>query len=311
MKIIKGLFLAGAVAAATLLAGCSFGSTTYAHYANADKYVAGNQEITEKIDRIDIDYISGDIKLLTEDTDKVTITETAKIELDADRQVHTWVEGSTLHVRYCAADKRLDLNNLDKRLEIIIPGDVIYSDVNINLTSGDLETGNIKAESINLDSTSGDRVVNCEAETITINATSGNLDLTQSGKSDDISIDATSGSLNIKLDEAKNLIVNSTSGTLKVEAESVEKIDADSSSGSKTFILANVPESTTVNATSGDVTFSLPSDAGFSAVINTTSGDVRSNIPFTSNGETYIFGNGTGSMDIDTTSGDVIFNALD
>lgn len=306
MTIIKGLILAGiTVAAAGALVGCSFGMTSVAHYSNADKYVPGDRDITEKIDSIDIDYISGDVKLLTENTDTVTIKETARIALDSDRQVHTWVEGSTLHVRYCAADKRLDLNNLNKQLEITVPKDVTYSEVNINLSSGDLNAGSIKAKSVDLDATSGNLLIDCEAETITINASSGNVDLTQSGKSEDISLDATSGNLNIRMEEAKNLVLNTTSGDMTVEAEKLENLDADSSSGNKTFTLAKVPEAVKVNATSGDVVFYLPADADFSAVINTTSGNVRSDIPYTSNGDNYTFGQGTNSMDIDSTSGNI------
>jgi len=311
MKIIKGLLLTGAVAAAMLLTGCSFGYTTFVHYLNADKYVAGNQEITEKIDTIDIDYISGDITFLAEDTDTVTIEETARIDLDEDRQVHTWVEGSTLHVRYCASDKRLDLNNLDKRLEITIPEDVTYSEVNINLTSGDLTAGSIKADKFDLDSTSGNHTIGCEADRITINSTSGDIDLTQFGKNEGISIDATSGSYDLKLEEVKSLILHTTSGNVNVEAESVEYFDADSSSGSKTLAFEKVPGSLVINATSGDVDLYLPEDADVTASITTTSGDVRSNISCTTSGDVYTLGNGTNTMDIDTTSGNVTINALD
>ncbi len=311
MKIIKGLLLTGAVAAAMLLTGCSFGYTTFIHYLNADKYVAGNQEITEKIDTIDIDYISGDITFLAEDTDTVTIEETARIDLDEDRQVHTWVEGSTLHVRYCASDKRLDLNNLDKRLEITIPEDVTYSEVNINLTSGDLTAGSIKADKFDLDSTSGNHTIGCEADRITINSTSGDIDLTQFGKSEDISVEATSGNFHFNMEEVKNLILNTTSGDMWVEAEKIEKLDVDSTSGNKTFTLSNCPEETVINASSGDVELRIPSDSGVTAILNTTSGDIRSNIPFTTNGDTYTFNSGTAVMDIDTTSGKITINALD
>lgn len=312
MKIIKGLLLMGtALAAAVVLAGCSFGFISVVHYTNADKYTAGDREITEKIDSIDIDYISGDITFLTEDTDTVSVKETARIALDSDRQVHTWVEGSTLHVRYCAADKRLDLSSLDKKLEITVPEDVTFSDVNINLSSGDLRADDIKTKKLDVDSTSGNHVIGCTADTVTINSTSGDIDLTQFGKSEDISVEATSGNFHFNMEEVKNLILNTTSGDMWVEAEKIEKLDVDSTSGNKTFTLSNCPEETVINASSGDVELRIPSDSGVTAILNTTSGDIRSNIPFTTNGDTYTFNSGTAVMDIDTTSGKITINALD
>ena len=81
MKKLKLLACGAAIAAMiACVSGCTFtigGKTSYS-YKNSDDYVVGDREISDKVDSIDVDYISGDVKIVTADTDVITIKETAK-----------------------------------------------------------------------------------------------------------------------------------------------------------------------------------------------------------------------------------------
>ena len=58
-------------------------------------------------------------------------------------------------------------------------------------------------------------------------------------------------------------------------------------------------------STSGNVTLSLPEDTGFTAHLDTTSGDITYELPLEKKGDTYICGDGSSKINIDTTSGDI------
>ena len=95
MKKIKGIICGTLlVAALSCICGCSLSisNTTYT-YNNSDKFTAGDREISDKIDTINIDYISGDITLTGSNTSTISVKETAAKQLDDKRKVHTWVDG--------------------------------------------------------------------------------------------------------------------------------------------------------------------------------------------------------------------------
>ena len=109
-KFKKFIYIAALAGAIGCLSGCNYESKTSYMYDNADKYTAGNREISDKIENIDIDYMSGDIELLATDTDSISIKETTNKTVDSDLQVHTWVDGTTLRVRFCESARNLSLS---------------------------------------------------------------------------------------------------------------------------------------------------------------------------------------------------------
>ena len=93
------------VPAAVCLTGCSFGNINFMNYKydNADKYEAGDREIDDKITKINLDYASGNVTVKGTATDSVKVEETVNKDIDKDHQVHTWVDGDTLYIRYCVS----------------------------------------------------------------------------------------------------------------------------------------------------------------------------------------------------------------
>ena len=80
MKTIKKLiYVAAILAVAAALAGCSYTFKTSYIYDNGENYTAGDREITEKVEEINIDYVSGDVKLKLTDSKNVSIKETSNL----------------------------------------------------------------------------------------------------------------------------------------------------------------------------------------------------------------------------------------
>lgn len=89
---------------------------------------------------------------------------------------------------------------------------------------------------------------------------------------------------------------------------SFRQVTGGSTSGEVDLALRKCPDKIELTTVSGDVELELPRNAGFTLRYSTASGDLESDFPLTA-GRTY--GDGSGSITIDTTSGDLKIENLD
>ena len=328
-KLIRILMAAGVLALAGALCGCSFMGVTSYIYDNSDKYTAGDREITDSIKTIDIDYFSGEVALTGNTGNGIRITETSEKDLDDQRKVHTWVDGTTLYIRFCESGRNMDLNKLGKKLTVTVPANTNLSDLKIQITSGDVKCSDIAAENVNVESSSGDVNVSCTAANIKMKASSGDITLDataeeisvetssgdivvrQSGSSRKITAEASSGALDITAEEVINLRTKTSSGRIKVTADTVGNFESDSSSGRCEASFANTPDSTDIETSSGNVKLLLPADAELTAEFDTSSGDITYELPFAKDGKRYVSGAGTSKLRVETSSGDITIGKRD
>ena len=310
MKALKHILLVAGVAVAMMgaLTGC-MNSVNYT-YQNADKYTAGDRTISDKIETIDIDYMSGDVTLKCGDSGDVTIKETANVELDDKRKVHTWVDGNTLYVRYCASAKRLNFNKVDKQLDITIPKDVDLDNLKVDISSGEFDGSGFNANSLVVESSSGGIKADCNAKKIDLDVSSGNINLVQHGNSDEISMKASSGEIVANIENASKTDASVSSGKLNITANNINDIKAVSSSGDSKFSFGVAPELAEITASSGDVMVFVPEDSDLKVNAKHSSGDFDYDLPFTKDGDSYVCGKATNIMKITTSSGDASINKL-
>ncbi len=334
------------------LTGCSFGliNTFSYQYENGDKYTAGDREIDDKITKINIDYLSGEVKVRGTDTDNIKVDETANTDLDSDHQVHTWVDGDTLYVRYCVSTKSINFNKIEKSLEITIPEAQELDDFIIEVSSGDIDMYGFATDSLYSYASSGNMNIDCSAKAIELKSSSGNVSLAQNGNSDSLKvkassgkvviiqngdcrsfdIDSSSGNITIEqqgtVDQAKihsssggvnavmgtvnTLKVDVSSGGIKLDADEVKNLTTRASSGHSDISLNKVPETSNINCSSGGIDVRIPEDADVTVHLNVSSGEFNYNLPFEKNGKDYIGGNGTAEMTIRCSSGDVTLNKI-
>ena len=292
------------------LTGCSanFSMNTNYIYENGDKYSAGDREISDKVDTINIDYMSGEITMTGEAQDGISIKETSSKNLSEDQKVHTWVDGSTLYVRYCASKKNLDLNNLNKHLEISVPKDVKLENLTVDISSGELSSSNIEVSKIDAEASSGSLSFDGKADDVTAEVSSGTIDIKLDGKSTSLDFTASSGNIKADIEEADKLVTETSSGNTTVKAAFITDINSTASSGKMNFTLDKAPTVIKMNASSGDITLALPEKSNYTAKVETSSGEFDYELPFEKKGSTYIIGSGEGTMDITTTSGNVKIN---
>ena len=344
--------LALIVPSAFCLTGCSFGmfNTFNYRYDDADKYEAGDREIDDTITKINIDYLSGDVKVKGTDEDTVSVKETTNKSIDDDHKVHTWVDGDTLYVRYCASMDMISFNGIEKSLEITLPGNQELDDFIINVASGEIDMNGFTSDKMIAHASSGNTKIDCSVKDIEIKVSSGDISFTQTGNSDSVKvkassgdivinhagdctsldIDSSSGKININqtgtIDNAKihsssggvnatfgtvnTLNVDVSSGPIVIDADEVKDLNTKASSGHSDICLAKAPETSDIQCSSGGIDVSIPEDSNLTIHTHISSGDFNSDLPFSKDGKDYTIGSGTAEMNIRCSSGDVSVHGI-
>ena len=101
-----------------LLSGCriSVHSPTVLspfYYDNVEKYVVGGASITDTVERVEIQWLSGSVNVAAHKEDIVRFSEKANRTLTNNNSVHYWLDGTTLRIQFCDSGE-WDLNGLKK-----------------------------------------------------------------------------------------------------------------------------------------------------------------------------------------------------
>ena len=207
--------------------------THVGHYANADKYLAGNQTYTEEITSLDIDWISGSVTLVEDETiTGVKVEEVTDLEKEKE-WVHSYIDNGKLMIKFFASNTWCSkMFGYTKELTVTYhPG---LESVNVNLTSGSLKAESITAKEVDIDMTSGKANINKIA-------------------ADSVDVDLTSGDIEIKDITAKDFDADLTSGTITVGFTSINKGSFDLTSGKINMTLPSDGGTVKVSKTSGNV----------------------------------------------------------
>lgn len=248
--------------------GVSIGGYTY---ENADRYTAGDAGIDSRVENIDVSWIAGNVQTARHSGSDIRLSETSGRTLKKDEQLHWWLDGDTLYVKY-AESGYISSRNLNKQLTLLLPASLELEDISISTVSANVETDTLNARAI------------------TLNTVSGNIDA------------AAASAARVKID--------SVSGNVKLSADRIDDLKADSVSGDVTLRFDRMPASIDADTVSGDLTLLLPEDAGFSVRIDSVSGRVKGNLSMTPNGkDSYIRGDGRCTITADSVSGDVILDS--
>lgn len=229
MKKLLAIGLIGLMSVSLTSCGTHVGN-----YANANKYLAGNQTYEETINAIDIDWISGSVTLVEDET--ITGVKVEEVtDLTKEKEwVHSYIDNGKLMVKFFAANTWCSkIFGYKKELTVSYhPG---LESVKIDLTSGSLKAESITAKKVHLEMTSG----NARIDNIT---------------ADSVDTDLTSGDIEIENITAKEFDSDLTSGTITVGFTSIDKADFDLTSGKINMTIPEEGATVKVSKTSGSIT---------------------------------------------------------
>ena len=291
-------------------------------YPHSEEYSAGDAKIRETVKNLDISWLNGTVRLAYHNGKEVILEETSNRKISSEHQMRWWLDGDTLHIRYAKSGLRIT-REPEKDLTVTLPKNAVLEDVHFSASSGTLMLPSVKAEQLELEVTSGSIYARANAKSMTLSSSSGSIELLAEGEAEKIVANTSSGDIQIDVEDAESVRLSATSGSIEATVNRSETFRATSSSGS---IHAELGEAETaelectsgrirvktdtlntlkVRSSSGDVSVSVPKKPGFTAKIATSSGSIDNRLSLTKQGSDYICGDGSGTLDIQTTSGDI------
>lgn len=206
----------------------SLGRMNKYNYANGRDYTAGNARISEKVEEIEINWVSGKVNIMRHDGDDVILTEEADRTLTEKQQMHWLLDGKTLRVQYIASGAR-STTNMNKALTVMLPNDLSLDDMRINAVSASVELEALQADKLRINTVSGQVDAECKrVNEMEANTVSGTLFLAFVRAPEKITAGSVSGDVNIALPEDSGFRaeLDSVSGDVK-SGLSMERKDKD------------------------------------------------------------------------------------
>lgn len=228
-------------------------------------YTEGSTTLdADDVQSIHIEWVTGTITLIAEDTDEITVAESAGSNLDKYTMV-TECTGGKLTVRYSEKITiGIGTNSVpEKDLTIIVPKDWTCKELSIETASTDIYIENQIINRFQLDSADGDcELENCQIQNMVVNTASCNLTF---------------------------------SGTLT-------KMDCDGASARLTLVCNNVPDSIDLDGASAELHLTLPEDCGFRVEQDGLSCSFGSDFGHHSSDGCHSYGNEHCRIDVDGMS---------
>lgn len=253
-----------------------------------------------------MDWSSGAVRVETYAGSTVRIAEHSSRSLPEELQVHWWLDGATLRIRFCASGQRLSLpDTAKKELTVSLPQELALESLTVDTAAADVTVAEAYADVLRVSTASGDMELSCAAKQIELNSASGSMALLASGSCESLAAHSASGRIKAELDSVEMLKCGSASGSIEIDAAAADFVYAESTSGKIVLALDKLAHEGKVDSTSGKVTLQLPQDAGFTAKIRSNSGELHSDFAMKYDGESYVCGDGRTMLTIETTSGDI------
>ena len=254
-------------------------------YDNEELYEVGNGVTDVKVDRVEIDWIFGDIKIAYHSLDNIRITEKSDTDLSDSMVMRYRIVGTTLKIKYCASGS-WNLDDVEKDLTLYLPNGLVLEELNID-TKTDVVT-----------------LTELNAVNLTVESTSASVMLDNCNVSNEMTLETVSGNLHITADKINKLKIETVSGRMNIFAESIKDIEIETTSG-KTVLDCAYIGTANINSVSGGVELKLPEDSAFTVRYSSVSGKLTSALDYTKEDKAYHINGGGRGYKISTNSGDV------
>ena len=158
------------------------------------------------IDEIDIDWVSGSVKISVWDGDTVRFSETSPAKLSEEEQLRWKIEDRELKIRPCSANTRIHILGdqfPQKALTVEIPASMLLKELGVSQVSSALSAENITADEFDLETVSGTaRLSGLSVSELEIETVSGEIGVTGLSVRKKISAESVSGKIKIELSDA-------------------------------------------------------------------------------------------------------------
>lgn len=197
--------------------------------------------------------------------------------------------------------------------DVKITDDQTLDTLSFSSSSGDVETGRVFANEIQLSSTSGSIQADELSGILTLDTSSG--DITLHKGSGDGTFSSSSGEINVE-EYSGTFQAKTSSGDILISADRGSGT-ANSSSGTIDLSVKNIAGNLSAESSSGELSLQIPSDSSFQFRADTSSGDIRtffdSSLSFNkgwSSASGTVGDSGDFKITMTTSSGDITVNSF-
>lgn len=272
----------------------------------------------KKIENVRIETTSTDIEVVRGSSSEIIVEidgEQSKREANKFR-LNVTEKGDRLEITYKRVKEFFSFGfafNQDVTLRVTLP-EKTFNEVVVDSVSGDVEMDAVSAKRVDAKTVSGDLELQQIQSTnlMSIKSTSGDIDVDQADLNE-FKIGSISGTVEVHSLIAVNGEIKTTSGDINVDLEKeMESLAIDSTSGDIDVNLEKEIESLILDTTSGDVqTTFRQKPTSLNIRFNSTSGRAMIDLPevdYEVNDKNKVIGkigNGSNTLKIETTSGDI------
>lgn len=251
-------------------------------YSDSEKYLVGNKEYFGDIKKLDIDWYVGNVKIVV--SDRITVTESGE-DLSEKQKVRSYFENGTLKVKFWKSGYASDVDTKEKHLTVEIPNGV---DILIDCVSSSVSITNIECDNVEIETVSGSvDIGSMKCKNVDISSVSGSINIDKV-VSDNIDLESVSGKIESLDVTSKSIDIYTVSGGIEVGLRDFNNLEAES--------------------VSGRITTSFLADLGVTISFKTTSGDLivdNTDLSFKILDKKYVIGDGSRTLDVKTTSGNI------
>lgn len=266
-------------------------------FDDESKYSIADGKITvDDVRKIDLDWISGNIKIEEYNGNKIEFYEENSSSLSEDDKMRYFVDNGTLKIRFRKSYMGFGLlKSLNKAIVLRIPVSMEdgLNEFKIDNVSSSINIEALITDNLTIDSVSGEiSIRNLLAKELDIETVSGTVNV--SAKSEILNIETVSGTLNAVIDSAL-----------------IKKVNVDSVSGDAFLDLGSCPEDLDMESVSGNAHITIPENKGFEVKYDTVSGKFKCDfaVSITKKEAVYKEGNsGNSKLRINTVSGNININ---
>jgi len=271
-----------------LLAGCNMSANiTNFLYDNEELYTVGNGNISVgDINKIEIDWINGDVKVVYHGLDTIRIVERSEDELNEDMTLHYYANGDKLKIKF-ASSGEWNFKDIEKELTVYIPQSLMLAELDIDTVDSVVKLTDLA-------------LINLHVDTISASVMLDNCNITQN-----IEVETVSGSIHIDADRINKLDMETVSGVMNITANDIKGLNIETTSGSAYITANDYLGQSDIDTVSGNITLRLSLYSSFTVRFGSVSGRLNSDFDLRKDGNKYDYNGGGVGYKIDTTSGDV------
>jgi DUF4097 and DUF4098 domain-containing protein YvlB len=235
-----------------------------AYWYDDSAYSVGDFSLTERITSLDIDWVAGDVTIVSGEGDTLTVQEQLpEGDTDASNQLRWRVRNGKLIIKFVGPTKQLRTSEMQKSLVVTVPAGWMQdlNAVNVDTASATVRMQGLEVNRVDVDTASGEvQLMELTARHLNVDTASGGVSLSDLTATD-LNVDTASGQVRTVHVTADTADVDTASGSITFEG-TVRNLKVDTASGRSQVTLAKgtVAGKVSVSSASGAISLTGAAD---------------------------------------------------